>query len=102
MVVLSTPREVQRFQHIFSCPLQQLVEDVKVPLSRLLLHDTRLLQEVIIDVAPGGIPLEVKIDVHVLAKSTRVVVSVCLGIAECLHDLVRPDQDSGYSGLTGR
>ena len=74
---------------------------MKVSLPSLLFHDPRLLQKVILNVAPCGIPLEVKIDVHVFTKSTGVVIPIRLGVAKCLHDLVGPDQDSGHSGLIG-
>lgn len=100
MIVLSTSCEVQRFEQVLRCPFQQLVEDVKVSLPRLLFHDPGLLQEVILNVAPSGIPLEIKIDVHVFAEATGVVIPVCLGVAERLHDLIGPDQDSCHSGLT--
>lgn len=70
---------------------------MKVSLPRLLFHNPGLLQEVILDVAPRGIPLEVKIDVHVFPESTRVVVPICLGVSECFHDLIGPNQDCRHS-----
>ena len=40
----------------------------------------------------SGIPFEVKIYVHVFAESTGIVIPVCLGIAEGLHDLIASDK----------
>lgn len=89
---------MQRLQHLLRSSPQQLVKDVEVSLSLLLFDDPGLLQEVIIDVPPCGIPLEVKIDVHVLAESTGIVISVRLGVTESFHDLVGPDQHGGHPG----
>lgn len=98
VVVLSASCQVQWLKQLLGSPLQQLVEDVEISLPRLLLHDPGLLQEVILDVAPGWIPLEVKVNVHVFPKPTGVVIPVCLGITKCFHDLVWPDQNGGYPG----
>ena len=39
------------------------------------------------------ISLEVKIDVHVFAKATGVIISVCFRIAKCFQDDVGFDQN---------
>ena len=38
--------------------------------------------------AADRVPLEVEVDVHVLAEATRVVVSVRFGVTECFQDAV--------------
>ena len=38
--------------------------------------------------APGWVPFEIKIDVHVLPEPATVVVPVRLSISKCLHDLI--------------
>ena len=40
----------------------------------------------------SGIALEVKIYVHILAKSTGVVIPICLGVAKSLHDLIASNE----------
>jgi len=47
--------------------LEDLVEDVKVPLALCLVDDTGLLQEVIGDVSTDRVATVVELDVHVLA-----------------------------------
>ena len=57
---------------------------MEISLALLLGNDSRLFQEVVVDVTPNRITFEVKVDVHVLPKSRGIVVSVCLGVSECL------------------
>ena len=72
--------------------LQQLVEDVEVPLSWLLFHHTRLLQQVVENMATRWVTFEIKVDVHVLSKAARVIVACCLGVSKCLHDVIGSDE----------
>lgn len=62
-----------------------LIEAVKVAFSLLLIDHSRFLEKVIGHMAADGVSLEVKIDVHILSETRRVVISVCLGVAECLQ-----------------
>ena len=57
---------------------------MEISLALLLGNDSRLFQEVVVDVPTNRITFEVKVDVHVLPKSRGIVVSVCLGVSECL------------------
>ena len=57
---------------------------MEISLALLLGDDSRLFQEVVVDVPTNRITFEVKVDVHVLPKSRGIVVSVCLGVSECL------------------
>ena len=56
-----------------------------------------LLQEIVVNVSPNRVSFEVKVDVHVLPESTRVVISVGFGIAESFKDVVRLNQNVFYS-----
>jgi len=49
--------------------------------------------------ATNGITFKIKIDVHILPKPTRVIISVCFSITECLQDTVRLQQDIFYSEI---
>ena len=79
---------------------EELVEDVVVPLPRLVSDDPRLLQQVRLAVRPGqeagghtpapvrrlGGILDVELQTDVLAETRRVVVADCPGIAERLEE----------------
>lgn len=58
---------------------------MEIALARLLLHHTRLLQQIVGDDAAHRIGLVVELDVHVLAEATGVVVAIRLRIAERLQ-----------------
>ena len=61
---------------------------MEVSLSLLLADHAGLLQQVVVDVAPDGVALEVEVDVHVLPEPGGVVVPVGLSIAECLENII--------------
>jgi len=62
VVVLWFASESKLLQQRSVLALEELVEDMKVPLSRVLEHDSRLLQQVVLDVTSSGSPLQDKID----------------------------------------
>lgn len=70
---------------------------MKIPLSCLLSGYSGLFQQVVSDVASNRIALEIKVNVHVLAKSGRVIVSVSFGIAEGFQNGIRLNQDIFYA-----
>lgn len=55
---------------------------MKVSLSRLLLNHSGLFQQIIQDNSTHWICLVIKLNVHELAESTGVVVSVSFGVSE--------------------
>lgn len=76
---------------------RNLIEAVKVTFSLLLIDHPRFLEEVISHVAANGVSLEIEIDVHVLAETRRVIISVCLGVAKCLQYWIRLNENVLHS-----
>ncbi|TNN56669.1 hypothetical protein EYF80_033096 [Liparis tanakae] len=56
-VALAASLQAQAVQQLLLSSLQQLVEDVEVSLSVVLMHDSGLLQQVVEDVSPDRVPL---------------------------------------------
>ena len=75
--------------HALIRAVDELVEDVVVALPGLLVHHTGLLQQVVGDAPADGVASVIKVDFHVLAETTRVVVANGLGVAERLQQRVR-------------
>lgn len=50
--------------------------------------------------ASNWITFEVKVDVHVFAESTGVIIPVCLGIAESLQNNIGLDENIFHSEMT--
>lgn len=63
---------------------------------------THLLQQVVVDVTPGGVAVEVEVDVHVLAETAGVVVAVRLGVAEGLQHAVGLEQHALHADPSSR
>jgi len=72
---------------------------VEVSLARLLLHHSRLLQQVVGDDTTHGIRLVVELNVHVLSKTTGVVVAIGFSVAEGFQDRIALDQDVFNPGM---
>lgn len=70
------------------------------PLSAHLRSSSHLLQQVVVDVAPGGIAVEVEVDVHVLAEAAGVVVAICLGVPEGFQHTVGLEQHILHTDLS--
>lgn len=62
---------------------------MEIPFARLLLNDSRLLEQVVKDDAAHRISLVVKFNVHELAEPTRIVVPIRLCVAKGLQDRIR-------------
>lgn len=58
VVALRVPLQSQRGKQVVVPSIQELVEDVEVPLTVVLVHDARLLQQVVQDVTAYWRPLE--------------------------------------------
>lgn len=119
MKVREGRREVRR--GIKSCCVQRAAEtDPTVTSGYLLLHPPslpsssclspspssclptpHLFQEVVLDVASGRVSLEVKVNIHVLAKPTGIIIPIGLGVSKCLHDLIGPNQHVGHPARAG-
>lgn len=72
-----------------------------LPSPSSCLPTPHLFQEVVLDVASGRVSLEVKVNIHVLAKPTGIIIPIGLGISKCLHDLIGPNQHVGHPARAG-
>mmetsp|Transcript_5177 Transcript_5177/g.15831 ORF Transcript_5177/g.15831 Transcript_5177/m.15831 type:complete len:671 (-) Transcript_5177:136-2148(-) len=81
---LQTERLHQRLVHA----LHHLVEDMKVALTVLLIHDAALLQQVVGDLATLRVTATIEEDLHVLAETRRVVVADRFRVTESLQQRV--------------
>lgn len=80
--VVQIPFQLQLLQQPLIGAGQQLIENVEVPFATALMDDTRLLQQIVKNVATFRSAGKVKLNVHVLAETRRIVVAIGLGIAE--------------------
>ena len=67
---------------------QYLIEYMEASFRRSTNDDSALLKEVPINVCACDAPVWGKANAHKLAKSTRIVVSLCLGVAKRLENRV--------------
>jgi hypothetical protein len=61
---------------------------MKIPLPNLLQDDSGLLKKIIADMSPYRITLEIKVYVHVLAESRRVIIAVRFCIAKRFQNCI--------------
>ena len=80
-------------------PLQHAVEDVVVPLVGVLVHDPRLLQQVLVHLRTLDHTVLVEVDVDVLSEPGGVVVTDSFGVTERLKDGVRLQDLLLYPGV---
>lgn len=57
-VLLGVSLQAQLVQQVVVPSFHELIEDVEVSLPVILMHHPRLLQQVVQDVAPDGVPLQ--------------------------------------------
>lgn len=57
VVMLGVSLQAQLVQEVVLSSLHKLVEDVEVPLPVILMHDPRLLQQVVQDMTPDSVAL---------------------------------------------
>ena len=83
--------------------LNHVVRGVKVSHTSPHPHTctSHLFQEVVLNVTSSWVTLEVKVNIHVLAKPTGIIVPVGLGITKRLHDLIGPNQHVGHPARVG-
>ena len=67
---------------VFGHAGQHAVEDVVVPLARILRHDSRFLQQVLLDIGTFDGAVFVETDVDVLAETWRVIIPHSFGISK--------------------
>ena len=85
--------QVAILQHLLRCSFQELIKRVEIVISSLLMNYSGFLQKVIVDVASHGVPFKVKVDIHVLAKSRRVVVAVGFSVAKGFQNVIGLQQN---------
>ncbi len=80
--VLAGIRQIEFLLVFFGHAGQHAIKDVIVPLGRILGHNARFLQQVLLDIGSFDRAVFVEADVDVLAETRRVVISHRFGVSE--------------------
>lgn len=55
---------------------------------RLFIAAPYLLKQIVVDMAANGVSFKIKVDIHVLAETAGVIITIGLGVPESLQDAV--------------
>ena len=84
-------RNLAHLVDVLSALAANLVEDVETSFSLELENNSRLLEQVGVDITRGELASQTEVDSDELTESRRVVVTSCLGVTKSLHGGIGSD-----------